>query len=94
MKELSGRLGLGWTEQSRAFVTPRTADADGDPYSLDRDTRAQIDKWRHTVPQRDVGACRAFAEPFGLPVYEGFDPWQAQPLWSARMAAPYTGEGS
>lgn len=87
MKDLADRLGLGWTDQSRAFVAPRRASADGDPYSLDRDTRAQIDKWRKSVSQRDIDACRAFAEPFGLPVYRDFDPWQAQPLWSARTPA-------
>lgn len=87
MKDLSNRLGLGWTLRSHAFVAPRKTGVDGDPYSLDRDTRAQIDKWRQTVSQRDIDACRAFAEPFGLPVYEDFDPWQAQALWSARMPA-------
>ncbi len=87
MKELAGRLDLGWTGQSRAFVAPREADAEGDPYSLERDTRAQIDKWCKSMPQRDIDACRAFAEPFGLPVYRDFDPWQAEPLWSARAAA-------
>lgn len=92
MEELHNRLGLRWTAAARTFVAPGASAADGDPYSLDRDSRAQIDKWRATVAQKDIDACRAFAEPFGLPVYDGFDPWNGQPLWSNRMNAPVDSE--
>lgn len=82
MRLLYDHLGLRWTEKAEAFLTAKPGRTDGDPYSLDRDSRAQIDKWRNSVQQKDIDACRAFAEPFGLPVYDDFDPWHAQPLWS------------
>lgn len=83
MRMLYDHLGLEWTAKAEHFVDVRQGGVDGDPYSLIRDSRAQIDKWRSTVAQKDVDACRAFAEPFGLPVYQEFDPWQALPLWSS-----------
>lgn len=82
MRLLYDRLDLSWTAKAEAFVSAERGRTDGDPYSLDRDSRAQIDKWRNSVSQRDIDACRAFAEPFGLPVYDDFDPWHALPLWS------------
>ncbi len=85
MKMLAHRLGLDWTAKSRRFVSAGHGAAQGNPYSLRRDTHAQIDKWRQTVAPADVEACRAFVEPFALPVYDGFDPWAAQPRWSERM---------
>lgn len=94
MRLLYDRLGLAWTPKAEAFVAPKSAGVDGDPYSLRRDSHAQIDKWRQSVAQRDIDACRAFAAPFGLPVYDDFDPWHAEPLWRKAAGASCNGEGS
>lgn len=82
MPELYKRIGLTWSKRSAAFVAPKEGTNDGAPYSLERNSRAQIDKWQKTVAQRDIDACRAFAEPFGLPIYANFDPWCAEPYWA------------
>ncbi|MCB2049425.1 MAG: sulfotransferase [Novosphingobium sp.] len=82
LRELSDRLGMTWTAEAQEFAAPGSG-VDGPTYSLRRDSIAQIDKWRKSVEPADIEACRAFAEPFGLPIYADFDPWKAEPLWSS-----------
>ncbi|MBB5987749.1 sulfotransferase [Sphingobium lignivorans] len=82
LEALSDRLGMAWTPAASQFAEPERGAEEGSAYSLRRDSRSQIDKWRKFVAPEDIEACRAFAEPFGVPVYDGFDPWKAEPIWS------------
>lgn len=81
MRELSARSDMQWTPQADKFVRPTPGITDSDPYSLVRDSRVEIDKWRASVSDADISECRTFAEPFGLPFYENFDPRVAEPVW-------------
>ncbi len=75
------RLGLRWTADAEAFVADRPAETSDRPFSLNRKSEEQIDKWRTEVSAEDAETCRRFAEPFGLPFYADFDPWAAEALW-------------
>ncbi len=75
------RLGLRWGDEAASFVDGHPDEHSDRPYSLKRDSEAQIDKWTAEVSAEDLAACRRFAEPFGLPFYENFDPWAADACW-------------
>lgn len=92
MRELSLRLGMEWTKAAETFVAPTGQGTEGAAFSLERDSRAQIDKWCGVIPEQAIAECRAFAEPFELPVYKNFDPWDAAPLWGPREMAVQPGD--
>ncbi len=83
MRELSERLDMQWTSDAGQFVKPVDGSVDGESFSLSRDSQAQITKWREVVDTDDIAECRTFAEPFGVPLYADFDPWNAEPLWGS-----------
>jgi sulfotransferase family protein len=73
-QELYGRLGLRWTERPRSFLVQADHGGDDRPYSLARQSEAQVDIWRQRLSAEEVAQCRRFVEPFGLPYYPDFDP--------------------
>ncbi|MBK1707165.1 sulfotransferase [Halochromatium glycolicum] len=79
---LFARIGLPFPKAARHFLATSNKGGKKETiYSLSRRTRAQIDKWRSEVSTEDIVACRAFAEPFGIPYYDDFNPWFAEPTW-------------
>lgn len=74
-------LGLAWTQEAEAFVEGHADERSHRPYSLKRKSEEQIDRWQAEVSSEEIDTCRRYAEPFGLPFYTDFDPWQAEALW-------------
>lgn len=73
-RELYGRLGLKWNDRASTFLVHADHAGDDRPYSLARDSEAQVDIWRRRLSADDIDRCRRFVEPFGLPYYPDFDP--------------------
>lgn len=80
-RTLFDRLDLHWTQEAEDFLDENTDEHSDRPYSLTRKSAAQIDKWRAEVSDEDMETCRRFAEPFGLPFYQDFDPRSSGVLW-------------
>lgn len=80
-RRLFDYLGLTWTAEVQDFVEEHGDEHSDQPYSLKRKSEEQIDKWKEKLSPDEVETCRRFAEPFGLPFYENFDPWSAEARW-------------
>jgi hypothetical protein len=73
-RDLYDRLGLRWTAEAERFIRESDDEADPRTYSVRRATAKQIDKWKQRLSPEEIGSCRRFVEPFGLPHYPDFEP--------------------
>jgi hypothetical protein len=73
-QELYAQLGLAWNHKVERFLKSSDRSGDTQPYSLNRPSEMQIDKWKQQLTRGEIDACRQFVEPFELPYYPGFEP--------------------
>ena len=73
-QELYAQLGLAWNHHVERFLKSSDRSGDTQPYSLNRPSEMQIDKWKQRLTRGEIDACRQFVEPFELPYYPGFEP--------------------
>jgi hypothetical protein len=94
LEQLYRRLELKWSPEAEQFL--RSSDREGDtrPYSLKRSSRTQVDVWKQRLTAEQVGDCRRFVEPFGLPYYPDFEPGAAEALPPATRASSAPVPGS
>ena len=74
-QELYRLLGMTWTARTEWRVRGTSTEGDNMTYSLHRQTTFQVDRWKDRVTPEEIGACRRFVEPFGLPYYPDFEPY-------------------
>jgi len=73
-QELYTRLGLQWNAKATSFLMHANQPGDDRPYSLRRNSEAQVDVWKQRLSPDEIAQCRRFVEPFGLPYYPVFEP--------------------
>lgn len=72
LKEAYDRLGLAWSGQVERELTKMTSTESSEFYGTLRNSRAQIDKWKQSLTDKEVGAIRAGARPYATGLYDGF----------------------
>lgn len=72
LKDAYGRLGLAWSAQIESELTKMTSTESSEFYGTLRNSRAQIDKWKHSLTEREVEAIRAGTRLHATGLYDGF----------------------
>jgi hypothetical protein len=83
--ELFEFAGLTWDERVAALILEQTAGGDEtDPYSLARNSRAQIDRWRSEIQPHELADVRAGYCHSPLPWYQGAEDWTLRAVTDPR----------
>ena len=72
MRLLYQRLGLQWHDGIRDKLRRMTMTESNKFYGIERNSRAQIDKWRTALTEEEVNAIRAGCAPQKTDLYQGF----------------------
>ena len=71
--------GLTWNERLAASIQAQTSGGDdGNPYSLARDSRAQVGRWRHEIQPQELADLRAGFCHSPLPWYQAEEEWKSK----------------
>jgi hypothetical protein len=81
MRLLSETLRLNWNTAVERFLQRSNKNGSDLPYSLERDSRGQIAKWKQVLRRREIDECRKYVELFGIPLYPEFEPIPSEPSW-------------
>ena len=69
--------GLTWDKQLEAFIETNTADGDRrQAYTIERNSRAMVDAWRHEIAPDALAALRSAYTAQPLPWYQADRDWQ------------------
>jgi hypothetical protein len=72
LKETYDRLGLTWSDRVASRLTQMTTTESSEFYGTLRNSRAQIDKWKKSLTEREVEAIRTGARSYATGLYDGF----------------------
>ena len=72
LKDAYDRLDLTWSDGVSSRLTQMTTTESSEFYGTLRNSRAQIDKWKKSLTEREVEAIRTGARSYATGLYDGF----------------------
>ncbi len=72
LKDAYDRLDLSWSDRIARRLTQMTTTESSEFYGTLRNSRAQIDKWKKSLTEREVEAIRTGARSYATGLYDGF----------------------